>query len=55
MYEAKLAQCIFYLEKELGSVWIDDEYPLIKMLFQLEQLQNHAELEKAEADKLKRR
>jgi hypothetical protein len=49
-----MAQNIFYIEKELGA-YITDDYPLAKLNSQLSYLTEHFKMEKAEAEKAKRR
>ena len=41
-YDANMASNIFYVEKELGA-YITDDYPLIKLISQVEHLQEHYE------------
>jgi len=45
-----MASNIFYVEKELGA-YITDEYPLIKLISQIEHLHKHQEEEKREMEK----
>ncbi len=53
-FEEVMAQNIFYIEKELGA-YITDDYPLAKLNSQLSYLTEHFKMEKAEAEKAKRR
>jgi len=53
-FESVMATNMFYVEKELG-VYIDDDYPLVKLNSQLRELVKHNELEKREHEKNKRR
>jgi len=53
-YESAMATNMFYVEKELG-VYIDDDYPLVKLNSQLRELNEYSKREKAEMDKAKRK
>ena len=52
--DADIATNIFYVEKELGA-YIDDNYPLAKLNYQIEALQEHMKREQEETNKMKNR
>ena len=52
--EDNIATNIFYVEKELGA-YVTDEYPLVKLNFQIDELNKHMEREAKEIEKSKRR
>lgn len=52
-YEQSMSTNIFYVEKELG-VFVTDEYPIVKLFNQIDELAMHYKRELEHTKKLKR-
>jgi hypothetical protein len=52
--EASLSTAIFYVEKELGA-HVTEDYLLLKMFNQIDEIKSHYERERKECDRIKRR